>query len=159
MSERKELPTVGGKGAEVRAERCETCRFNDGERGYCHRFPPVRSADPHPVAHGDTDGWCWPITIPEDWCGEWKAKASMPPSSPIKNDFALAVKTLSPKSQLVISLRFGLVCDANPDGRTHTLPEVAKASGLVRQRVRDVETRALEALKTNFPGLVIPKNA
>lgn len=73
MSDRKALATAGDdEGGEGALERCETCRFWGGNFGYCHRYPPVRSADPHPAAHDDKPGWCWPITDHDDWCGEYQ---------------------------------------------------------------------------------------
>lgn len=79
MSERKEIPTVGGEGAEVRAERCETCRFWEpyNDFGYCRRFPPVNLAvnrdNYHESDHPPLEA-AQPATEPDDWCGEWKAK-------------------------------------------------------------------------------------
>jgi RNA polymerase primary sigma factor len=51
--------------------------------------------------------------------------------------------TLAPREQTVIRMRFGL-----GDGmREHTLEEIARAFGVTRERVRQVEVKALEKLR------------
>jgi hypothetical protein len=76
-------------------EQCNVCRFWlnwDSEMtnlGECHRFPP-RMATVHRIdAEGESaatirpaDGG-WPLTAPDDWCGEFqllptRAAASVP---------------------------------------------------------------------------------
>jgi RNA polymerase primary sigma factor len=54
-----------------------------------------------------------------------------------------ALVTLAPREQTVIRMRFGL-----GDGmREHTLEEIARAFGVTRERVRQVEVKALEKLR------------
>lgn len=55
-----------------------------------------------------------------------------------------ALKDLSPREQKILEMRFGLV-----DGVTHTLEEVGKEFGVTRERVRQIESKALEKIKNN----------
>lgn len=50
---------------------------------------------------------------------------------------------LDDREKEVLQLRFGL-----DSGRTHTLEEVARRFGLTRERIRQIETRALRKLRT-----------
>ena len=48
--------------------RCDECKYWSGlgtKDGRCKRMPP---------AVRDTLGRMWPITSPDDWCGEFKEK-------------------------------------------------------------------------------------
>jgi RNA polymerase primary sigma factor len=59
-----------------------------------------------------------------------------------------ALKDLDPRMQHVLSLRFGL------DGsKPQTLEEVGNGLGITRERVRQLETRALRELRTVAPDL------
>lgn len=49
----------------------------------------------------------------------------------------------SPREQKVVEMRFGLV-----NGIIHTLEEVAKEFDVTRERIRQIEARALEKLQT-----------
>lgn len=59
-----------------------------------------------------------------------------------KEEVRELLKLLNEREQKVIRLRFGL-----EDGRTHTLEEVGKELSITRERVRQIEARALEKLK------------
>lgn len=49
---------------------------------------------------------------------------------------------LSPREQRILKMRFGL-----EDGRTHTLEEVGQEFGVTRERIRQIEAKALQKLK------------
>lgn len=54
-----------------------------------------------------------------------------------------AIASLSPREQKILELRFGLA-----DGVTHTLEEVGKEFDVTRERIRQIEAKALEKIKT-----------
>jgi len=60
----------------------------------------------------------------------------------LKEQLKKAIHDLSPKERRIISLRYGL-----EDGVEHTLEEIGKIFGITRERVRQIEIRALEKLK------------
>ena len=63
-------------------------------------------------------------------------------------ELAGALEQLNPRMRRVLSLRFGL------DGGTpQTLEEVGGQLGITRERVRQLETRALRELRLAAPGL------
>jgi RNA polymerase primary sigma factor len=63
-------------------------------------------------------------------------------------ELAGALEQLNPRMRRVLSLRFGL--DGEPP---HTLEEVGAELGITRERVRQLETRALRELRLAAPGL------
>jgi RNA polymerase primary sigma factor len=63
-------------------------------------------------------------------------------------ELAGALEQLNPRMRRVLSLRFGL--DGEPP---QTLEEVGSQLGITRERVRQLETRALRELRTAAPGL------
>jgi len=63
-------------------------------------------------------------------------------------ELAAALLRLNPRQQRVITERYGL-----DDGRPKTLEEVGKILGITRERVRQLETRALRELRTVAPAL------
>jgi len=54
------------------------------------------------------------------------------------------IKELTPREQEIISMRFGL-----EDGITHTLEEVGEKFDVTRERIRQIEAKALEKLKNH----------
>lgn len=53
-----------------------------------------------------------------------------------------AITDLSPREKKILEMRFGLT-----DGVTHTLEEVGKEFGVTRERIRQIEAKALEKIK------------
>jgi RNA polymerase primary sigma factor len=64
------------------------------------------------------------------------------------SELALAIARLKPRQQLVLTERFGL-----DGGKPKTLEEVGTTLGITRERVRQLETRALRELRMVAPGL------
>ena len=60
----------------------------------------------------------------------------------LKADLMELLRTLSPKEEQVIRLRFGL-----DDGYTRTLEEVGKEFNVTRERIRQIEAKALKKLR------------
>ena len=52
------------------------------------------------------------------------------------------ITDLSPREQKILTMRFGL-----EDGTTHTLEEVGKEFGVTRERIRQIEAKALEKIR------------
>ena len=52
------------------------------------------------------------------------------------------ISELSPREQKILEMRFGL-----KDGVTHTLEEVGKVFGVTRERIRQIEAKALERMR------------
>lgn len=52
------------------------------------------------------------------------------------------LSSLTPREKIVIELRYGLV-----DGRQHTLEEIGKRYGVTRERIRQIESKALRKLR------------
>ena len=63
-------------------------------------------------------------------------------SSILKDDIAAVLKTLSPREAEVIRLRYGL-----KDGKCYTLEEVGCVFNVTRERIRQIESKALRKLK------------
>ncbi len=59
----------------------------------------------------------------------------------LKEQLSEVLHTLSPREEMVLKLRFGLV-----DGRTRTLEEVGKEFNITRERIRQIEAKALRKL-------------
>ncbi len=60
----------------------------------------------------------------------------------LKDYIKEAVIDLSPREKKILEMRFGL-----EDGVTHTLEEVGKEFGVTRERIRQIEAKALEKIK------------
>ncbi len=55
-----------------------------------------------------------------------------------------AIADLSPREQKILDMRFGLT-----DGITHTLEEVGKEFGVTRERIRQIEAKALDRIRNH----------
>lgn len=60
----------------------------------------------------------------------------------LKGHITEFLRYLSPREQRILKMRFGL-----EDGKTHTLEEVGKEFGVTRERIRQIEAKALQKLK------------
>ena len=60
----------------------------------------------------------------------------------LKDYIKEAIKDLSPREKKILEMRFGL-----DDGVTHTLEEVGKEFGVTRERIRQIESKALDKIK------------
>ncbi|RZH89832.1 sigma-70 family RNA polymerase sigma factor, partial [Staphylococcus aureus] len=60
----------------------------------------------------------------------------------LKEKLEDVLDTLTDREENVLRLRFGL-----DDGRTRTLEEVGKVSGVKRERIRQIEAKALTKLR------------
>jgi RNA polymerase primary sigma factor len=77
--------------------------------------------------------------IPDDWSQSPEEFAT---SEFLKNQLREILDTLQDRERRVLSLRFGL-----DDGVTRTLEEVGKEFGVTRERIRQIEAKALKKLK------------
>lgn len=60
----------------------------------------------------------------------------------LKEQLADVLKTLTPREEKVLALRFGL-----EDGHPHTLEEVGREFNVTRERIRQIEAKALRKLR------------
>jgi RNA polymerase primary sigma factor len=61
----------------------------------------------------------------------------------VREEVANILKTLSPKEEKVIRLRFGIGCE-----REHTLEEIGQEFEVTRERIRQIEAKALGSLRS-----------
>jgi len=62
----------------------------------------------------------------------------------LKNYVKEIVSALSPREQKILEMRFGLI-----DGVAHTLEEVGQEFDVTRERIRQIEAKALERIRKN----------
>ena len=77
--------------------------------------------------------------IPDD---DAPAPADAASATLLKEELAHVLKTLTPREEKVLSMRFGLI-----DGHPHTLEEVGKEFNVTRERIRQIEAKALRKLR------------
>ncbi len=63
----------------------------------------------------------------------------------LSEELRKVVDSLSPREKKIIEMRFGLI-----DGVTHTLEEVGREFAITRERVRQIEAKALERMRENI---------
>jgi RNA polymerase primary sigma factor len=74
-------------------------------------------------------------------------KAAMSPSDAavylsLQEQTSSALKSLTPREEKIIKMRFGL-----EDGSEHTLEQVGRAFAVTRERIRQLEAKALRKLR------------
>ena len=77
--------------------------------------------------------------IPDEDASEPSEAASF---TLLKEQLMTVLSTLTPREEKVLRLRFGI-----EDGRTRTLEEVGKEFNVTRERIRQIETKALRKLR------------
>ncbi|PYS59160.1 MAG: RNA polymerase sigma factor RpoD, partial [Acidobacteria bacterium] len=60
----------------------------------------------------------------------------------LKEQMAHVLRTLTPREERIIKMRFGL-----DDGSEHTLEEVGQVFSVTRERIRQIEAKALRKLR------------
>ena len=60
----------------------------------------------------------------------------------LREELSAALESLTDRERQVIQLRFGLI-----DGRARTLEEVGKEFNVTRERIRQIEAKALRKLR------------
>jgi RNA polymerase primary sigma factor len=60
----------------------------------------------------------------------------------LREQLRAILKSLNPRERQVLEMRFGL-----KDGQSHTLEEVGQAFGVTRERIRQIEAKALRKLR------------
>ncbi len=66
----------------------------------------------------------------------------------LKDQTAQVLRTLTPREEKVIKMRFGL-----EDGSEHTLEEVGQSFAVTRERIRQIEAKALRKLRAFMDGV------
>lgn len=62
----------------------------------------------------------------------------------LRDQIKAIIDDLSPREQKILQMRFGL-----EDGATHTLEEVGKEFGVTRERIRQIEAKALDKIRSH----------
>ena len=75
---------------------------------------------------------------------EMPAPAEAATYSVLQEEVETLMMALPPREARVLELRFGLL-----DGQTHTLKEVGEKFGVTRERIRQIETEALDRLRNS----------
>ena len=79
--------------------------------------------------------------------GEAPAPADAASHTLLKEQLGEVLDTLTPREEKVLRLRFGL-----EDGRSRTLEEVGKEFNVTRERIRQIEAKALKKLQQSRRG-------
>jgi RNA polymerase primary sigma factor len=68
----------------------------------------------------------------------------------MKEHMESALKILTSREEMILKMRFGLF-----DGKEHTLEEVGRRFFLTRERIRQIEAKALSKLRHSSRGCVL----
>ncbi len=68
----------------------------------------------------------------------------------MREQISMMLKTLSARAELIIRLRYGL-----EDGRFYTLEEIGAKLGITRERVRQIESKALRQLRARSKSKIL----
>merc|ERR1712008_568737 len=71
--------------------------------------------------------------------------ADIAASNMLKDDISRLICTLNSREQAVIRMRFGL-----DDGKAKTLEEIGRRFSVTRERIRQIEARALHKLRQPY---------
>ncbi len=126
--------------------RCEACRFwkeSSRRKGFCHRYPPFPGKG-HAL---------WPVTLADDWCGEFQARPHPVFEQPIDS--------------LMLSVRATNCLKENAEPPITTIGELVQKTPWELLDIRDFGNTTLEeictrlselglSLKSDSPG---PENA
>ena len=75
-------------------------------------------------------------------CASSPAPADAASHTMLREQLSDVLSTLTPREEKVLRLRFGL-----EDGRSRTLEEVGKEFNVTRERIRQIEAKALRKLR------------
>jgi RNA polymerase primary sigma factor len=68
----------------------------------------------------------------------------------LKEKMESILKTLTPREEQIIKMRFGL-----GDSREHTLGEVGQCYSVTRERIRQIEAKALQKLRHSSRSCIL----
>ena len=83
-----------------------------------------------------------PTACESFWTESQPAPDSMATYAMLKKQLTEVLDTLTPREEKVVRLRFGL-----DDGKTRTLEDVGKEFNVTRERIRQIEAKALRKLR------------
>ena len=71
--------------AKVKGRTCSRCVYwgeTDGSLGYCRRYSPRQGTPLEAYLKDTQQRGIWPMTLPDDWCGEFRAETRTPQARP-----------------------------------------------------------------------------
>ena len=103
---------------------------------YTHRTNSVEQIGPSTIPVEEKVQYC------EEIYRRWGTPADAAAFTMLKEQLEDVLSTLTDREQKVLRLRFGL-----DDGRARTLEEVGKEFNVTRERIRQIEAKALRKLR------------